>query len=540
MNPAAPGAQPRLLSALTCAFPAMVLAALLLLPFLNTPFTIDDPIYLREAQHALVDPLHPQAFDLVWSTDLNLRASEILPGGLAVPYLLLPTALAGSAEWAGHLTQLLFLLATIFAVALVALQLGLDRRQARLTALLAAVCPAVLGMAGTVMPDIPAMLFVILGMERVIAFRDHRKWHAALLATFWLTLAALTRAHTLLVLAAAFVFLLDGIAPDDIRASFRQFPMRFLPILLTPVAFAVVSLLMADPDSAQENILTAIARMPGGVRLPVHNGLAFLAHWLLVIPLTIPWLVLRFYVLPVKLMWVPVLIASLLSVRVGWVAFAGAATAIVLVDIAWDAIQRCDRVQLALWLWLWLALPIIIYVHLPSKYLLPSVPAAMILVVRLIPDARRATVRWLIPSVAVASAILGVLILIGVRDLAEIQRRAVADLIVPHIKQGERVWFAGHWGFQWYAESAGAMPVTVEAPLPERGDIIVVSEIDFPRFARQWSARQVIQSVVYPGNGVGRVMDSNAGAGFFSTPWGYLPWIGGSGDTNRYEVWKVE
>jgi hypothetical protein len=235
-----------------------------------------------------------------------------------------------------------------------------------------------------------------------------------------------------------------------------------------------------------------------------------------------------------------VLIASLLSVRVGWVAFAGAATAIVLVDIAWDAIQRRDRVQLALWLWLWLALPIIIYVHLPSKYLLPSVPAAMILVVRLIPDARRATVRWLIPSVAVASAILGVLILIGVRDLAEIQRRAVADLIVPHIKQGERVWFAGHWGFQWYAESAGAMPVTVEAPLPERGDIIVVSEIDFPRFARQWSARQVIQSVVYPGNGVGRVMDSNAGAGFFSTPWGYLPWIGGSGDTNRYEVWKVE
>src|SRR5580692_5124726 len=128
MTPAALRAQPRLLTALSCAWPAIVLAALLLLPFLNTPFTIDDPIYLREAQHALVDPLHPQAFDLVWSADLNLRASEILPGGLAVPYLLLPTALAGSPEWAGHLTQLLLLVAAIFVVALTALRLDLDLR----------------------------------------------------------------------------------------------------------------------------------------------------------------------------------------------------------------------------------------------------------------------------------------------------------------------------------------------------------------------------------------------------------------------------
>lgn len=57
--------------ALICAWSAMLLAALLVLPFLDTPFTIDDPIYLREAQHILVDPLHPQAFSMVWSTDLK-------------------------------------------------------------------------------------------------------------------------------------------------------------------------------------------------------------------------------------------------------------------------------------------------------------------------------------------------------------------------------------------------------------------------------------------------------------------------------------
>jgi len=177
--------QPRLRDALACAWPSMVLGALLLLPFLNAPFTIDDPIYLREAQHLLEDPFHPQAFNMVWSTDLDLRASQILPGGVAAPYLLVPTALAGCAEWVGHLTQMSCLLAALFATALAALRFGLDQHQARLAALLTAACPAVLGMAGTVMPDVPAMLFVILGMERVIAWRDHRKWQQALLSTLW-------------------------------------------------------------------------------------------------------------------------------------------------------------------------------------------------------------------------------------------------------------------------------------------------------------------------------------------------------------------
>lgn len=532
--------RPRFLSALTCAIPAMILAALLVLPFLNTPFTIDDPIYLREAQHTLVDPLHPQAFDLVWSSDLNLRASKILPGGIAVPYLLIPTALLGCPEWAGHLTQLILLLAAIFGVAIAALRLGLEHRQATFAALLVAACPAVLGMAGTVMPDIAAMLFVILGMERVIAWRENREWHAGLLATWWLTLAGLTRTHTLLVLPAAFVFLLDGIAPDDVSASFRAFRTRFVPLVLVPLAFLLITAVTADPGSRGSNILVAHFRLTGGLLTVIHNGLAFLAHWTLVIPLTIPWFILRFRVLPPKLLWVPAMVASMLSMRLGWVVFPAAATSIVLMDIAWDAIQRRDRVQLSLWLWLWLAAPVVIYFHLPSKYLLPSVPAAMILMVRLLPHSSRTTARWLLPSMVAASALLGLLILIGVRDLAEIQRRAVTDLIVPHLSRGERVWFSGHWGFQWYAELAGAKPVTLEPPLPEHGDIIVVSWIDVLRFPNQWSARTVIQDMVYPGNGVGRVMDSKAGAGFFSNLWGYMPWVWGSGDTSHFEVWRVE
>jgi hypothetical protein len=153
--------------------------------------------------------------------------------------------------------------------------------------------------------------------------------------------------------------------------------------------------------------------------------------------------------------------------------------------------------------------------------------------------ASRQTVRWLMPAMATTGLALGLLILLGARDLAETQRRAVADLIVPHTKLYERVWFSGHWGFQWYAEKAGARPVTLGPPSPQTGDIIVVSEIDLPRFPASWTARKVLRHVAYP-NAFGRVMDMQAGAGFFSSVWGFLPWVPGSGEANTFEVWKVE
>jgi len=531
-------------SALASAWPALCLAALLLLPFVNTPFTIDDPIYLREAQHLLTDPLHPQAFNVVWSTDFNLRASEILPGGVAFPYLLLPTVLAGAAEWVGHLTQLLFLLIAIVATAQLALRLGLNARQARWSTILTATCPAVLPMAATVMPDIAAMLFSILGMERIVAWRDGRKWHQAGLATCWLTLAVLTRSHTAMILAPAAIFLLDGITRQEIRSSFRSFPARFLPVILVPIAFLIATFVTADPESTDQNVLVALVSMPGGVSLLAKNIFAFLAHWVLVVPLTVPWLSLRFAQVRTAILLIALFGGGLLSVRAGWIAFPVAATILVLGDILLDALKRRDRVQLALWLWLLIAFPVVLYIQLPSKYLLPSAPAAAIMIVRLhgrLLETRRESTSWLIPSFAAWGTVLSLLILLGVRDLANIQRRAVEDLVVPHILAGDRVWFTGNWGFQWYAEAVHSTPATVPPPWPQPGDIVIVSWIDLSHFAVEWTgAREVLQSVSYTNAPPGRIMDLAAGAGFFSNGFGYLPWAWGRGDASRFEVWRVE
>ena len=84
---------------LRLAAPAILISSLLLLPFLNKPFTIDDPIFLREARHALLDPLHPADFEQVWNAGDRLKLSQYLLGGTLPAYVLLPVAALGGREW---------------------------------------------------------------------------------------------------------------------------------------------------------------------------------------------------------------------------------------------------------------------------------------------------------------------------------------------------------------------------------------------------------------------------------------------------------
>jgi hypothetical protein len=97
------------------------------------------------------------------------------------------------------------------------------------------------------------------------------------------------------------------------------------------------------------------------------------------------------------------------------------------------------------------------------------------------------------------------------------------------VAAGERVWFLGHWGFQWYAEQAGATPITVTPPLPVTGDVVVISEAcdkGFKSFPMLLSDYRLVRiGEVAERSPGGRLMTE--GAGFFSNNSGYLPWTWG-------------
>jgi len=531
---------------LKCAGPAIVLAALVLVPFFGKAFTIDDTLFLRQAQQITIDPSHPTAFDIVWTEKpAPLRMSEIMVSGPAMAYLLVPTIWAHGAEWVAHATQLLLLIAAILGTVTLGFRLGASDRDATIAALLLAATPASLAMASSAMPDIAAMAFGVIGLERLLAWRETRRWSAGLGATAALAAGALARSHVLLLLPVGVVLLLwTPATAGRTKTAARPTGRLWIPVALVPIVVAAVSFLLQDPDGAA-SVIGATMRYSGTEQVAA-NLAAFATHWALALPLALFWMLLHgsrvvrqpaWYLAGIAigaLVWDPEHV-----VRASLIAVAGGLSAGVLADVLMDAWRRRDRVQLALGLALFAAAPVGLYQHLPSKYLLVSAPAAALLLART--AARRAPlVAWRTAGITVAAGlVLAVLIIRADAAFADLGRRAADDLIATRTARGQTVWFAGHWGFQWYAERAGAKPLTLHGPAPRPGDLAVSSQNALGAIIEVFQPRTLVTVLASDQPG-GRIMSRAAGAGFYSNVWGYLPWAWSDDVLDRYTLWRLD
>jgi hypothetical protein len=451
-------------------------AAVVLLPFLGKAYTIDDPIFLLEARSVLADPLHPSAFELVWSSERRMRASQFLPGGPVAAYVLTPLALAGWREWAGHLLMFGYLAVAIVATVALARGFGLSPWAQQASGLLTASAPVALGMAGTVMPDIPAMMFCALGMERFLEWTRHRHWRAGTWAAVFLALAALTRINLLVLLAMAGYY--------GLRQSWRS----GLPVILAAALVLAGFAITRDPDPSGGTAVNAVGRQLG-FDLSGRHAVALLIAYLTTTPL----------------------LAAVLT-------------------------RRGREPNTLLWVWLLVPVPVIAYVQIAPKYLLPALPAAAVLAAYGLD--RMPSRTTILALVCGAGAALGFLILQADAHLAGAARTAAAQLIRPRVAAGEPVWFAGHWGFHWYAQHAGAKPLSVDPPFPSPGDIVVSSSVDRPVGLLPVLPRTLVETWGSTAPS-GQVMSKAANAGFFSDLWGLLPWSWGPPDGSGFHVWRV-
>jgi hypothetical protein len=347
-------------------------------------------------------------------------------------------------------------------------------------------------------------------------------------AALALALAALSRSHLLLLVGVGAL-----LVP----------PRAWLPLALVPALAGAALWLTRDPAADATAWLGATRRYSALGSL-VPNAAAWAAHWTLALPFALPWAALRGRALARQpVLWLVLLVALSVALRAPegaryvWQAAAIALGAGAVADVLWDAWRRRDRVQLALGAWLLVPLAAAPYVHLPAKYLLAAAPAAAILVARAAAPAPLRG-RAVVGLAALAGVALGVAILRADAALAGLGRRAAEQWIAPRVAAGQDVWFAGHWGFQWYAERAGARPLTVAPPHPRAGDLLVSS-------ARAWGGavelvpgRQRIDLLQDAGPG-GRIMSFALGAGFYSNYFGLLPWAWGDDPSDRLELWEI-
>jgi hypothetical protein len=84
--------------------------------------------------------------------------------------------------------------------------------------------------------------------------------------------------------------------------------------------------------------------------------------------------------------------------------------------------------------------------------------------------------------------------------------------------------FAGHFGFQWYAEKAGLTPLNVDEPMPE-GFLVVARFADAQIVGNEDAKRlTLLEAKDMQSSFPFRVMAPAARAGFYSSFWGVLPY----------------
>jgi hypothetical protein len=168
-------------------------------------------------------------------------------------YLLVPVILGGGSERAAHLLQILLVSIAILAMVKLALRLGFNEIQAAIAGMLMTAIPPLLSMASTAMPDIAALTLGLTGMERVLAWKEERLWHQALIASLALGLAPYDRPHVALLLPLAALWLLDDFRIQKVFSQLRRQGFLWVPIAVAASILLAVNLLLRDRSSIVES-----------------------------------------------------------------------------------------------------------------------------------------------------------------------------------------------------------------------------------------------------------------------------------------------
>jgi hypothetical protein len=530
---------PQKISAITvlaCAWPALLLATVCLLPFLNKAFINDDPWFLTMAHQIVKHPLHPMDFDICWNFSVNcLRPGNALLGEEGQGYMLVPTVLAGAHEWMAHLTQLALVWVAVLAMTSLVFRFGWDRVHAITGALLLVAIAPFLPMASTAMPDILATALALIAVERLAAWKAEQKASQGVVAAIALALAAYARPHLVLLLPLAAFFLLDSLQPREIVSQIRRKFRLWIPVVAGTV------LLLAIIAATSEHTVAENRPFFMGTQYIQHNLRSYLVYFVFPLPLALCWIANRLKIgRPLIVIIVTGLAAALF---LGHGHLLPASLAIVgfglLADLLIEAFRKRDHTALFLLLWILIPLPIVFYNQLPMKYLVPCLPAIIFLCFRLMEGFSFRVVRVAAVALIVVSTGYSLLILRSDAEYADFGRDAMFRLIQPQVAAGERVWFGDQYSSYWYAPLAGAKLTFPGGPQPKPGDLLVVGRFEIEdRSLALFPHRTLVGEVTHKYRfgrtmGAGMGLYSNQGADWL---WGFGP----DSESDRYELWRID
>lgn len=506
-------------------------ATAVIAPFCHKALHIDDPLFVWAAQQIAADPLDFYGFDVNWYSTSEPMWQVTQNPPLACYYLAIAGSVSGWSEPALHLAMLLPAWAAIWGTFELAIRFGAKPLPA---ALMTLTTPVFVISATTVMCDVLMLALwlwtIVLWHDGLVLHRPRRLWIAGLL----IGCATLTKYFgiCLLPLLAAY-----SIAIDRGRGRMWSGPLVLAAGICA--GYQVLTWLMYG-----RGLLGGAMGYAFGVGQPTFNlwafhlttGLAFLGGCVGLLALTAPFLV----------GWR----GSVLALAIGACGFAlivlfpdhtplvvhteEANWRLIVAQYAlWTALGACvlmliwneyrrDRTPASQLLLLWiagtLAFAVCVNWTINGRSILPAIPAIAIVI------ARRTIgwPRWIVPALLVPALGLSLIVALADCSLAG-ANRAAADRLSRETGPG-RVWFSGHWGFQYYMMQNGAWPWDPQQGRARAGDWLIEPVNASNTEPVLWDCDSVLR-ITEPTQPFLATMQADCAAGFYSDIWGPLPFV---------------
>jgi hypothetical protein len=173
---------------------------------------------------------------------------------------------------------------------------------------------------------------------------------------------------------------------------------------------------------------------------------------------------------------------------------------------------------------------------------LPLIPAVGILLARRI-EAKLEVSPGLQKRLALSLALLGAISLWVTKadsDWANSARQAAQAIHQQHQNEHAGMWFEGHWGFQYYMQQYGARPMDFSKPSTSAGDLLVVPQgnaLGYTMPSAQYVASAELLQLKL--NQPLATMDWRRGAGFYSSFYGFLPFVFATPATEQYYILRL-
>jgi hypothetical protein len=530
----------------------------LLLPFLGRAYNIDEPLFLWLGEHLQRDPWNFYGFDVNWYGTPQPMHEVTQNPPLAGYWIALWAALLGWSEVALHAAFLPSALASVLGTYFLARRFCAHPHAA---ALLALATPAFLLSATTVMCDVTMLAFYVWALVCWVEGVGQKRTRLFVLAGVLALCASLTKYYGATVVPLGLAWALTA----------RERPRGWWLALLIPLAGLLAyewrahdlyghgllrgaASYATDPDGVRES--GALER--GAIGL-MFAGACF-APALFLAPLV--WSRTRLLVGvaalaaigfglgaarsagqgfgPIDLSHPPIPLTLGLRLQLLAAAMAGAS---LLGVAALDLVRRRDRAGALLVLWLAGTFAFASWLNWTNngRSNLPLVPPAAILFVRALEARGWSAARPARAHAAAFAPCLALALFVAWADArwAGTIHEEARGILARHAGSGTPLWFQGHWGFQYYMQRGGALPLDLDDATVAPGERIAMARNNVDQVELPLQQVRVLERTSRPEPGFVRTHSWELRAGFYSSVFGPLPYAFGAARPDAYVVCEV-